>query len=69
MKFYEILKADVNLADFNVICFDKSMSSITQTNQMDCLIRYWDSKANLVKVRFWNSSYLVFGTQGCIEKV
>ena len=69
MKFYEILKADVNLADFNVICFDKSMSSITQTNQMDCLIRYWDSKANLVKVQFWNSSYLVFGTQGCIEKV
>ena len=69
MKFHEILKADVNLADFNVICFDKSMSSITQTNQMDCLIRYWDSKANLVKVRFWNSSYLVFGTQGCIEKV
>ena len=69
MKFYEILKANVNLANFYVICFNKSMSSITQTNQMDCLIRYWDSKPNLVKVWFWNSSYLVFGTQGCIEKV
>ena len=34
------------------------MNSITQTNQMDCLTRYWDSEANLVKVRFWNSSYL-----------
>ena len=29
---------------------------------MYCLIRYWDSEANLVKVRFWNSSYLGHGT-------
>ena len=55
--FYEILKASVNLEDFYVISFHKSMNSITQTNQMDCLIRYWDSEANLVKVQFWNSSY------------
>ena len=53
--FYEILKANVNLADFYVISFDESMNSITQTNQMDCLARCWDSEANLVKVRFWNS--------------
>ena len=38
--FYEILKANVNLADFYVISFDESMNSITQTNQMDCFIRY-----------------------------
>ena len=25
---------------------------------MDCLIRYWDSETNMVKVWFWNSSYL-----------
>ena len=30
---------------------------------MDCLIRHRDSEANLVKVRFWNSSYLGLGTQ------
>ena len=53
--FYEILKASVNLADFYVINFDESMNSITQTNQMDCLI-------NLVKVPFWNSSYIGHGT-------
>ena len=34
------------------------MNSITQTNQMDCLIKYWDSEANLVKVWFWNFLYL-----------
>ena len=60
--FYEILKANVNLADFYVISFDESMNSITQTNQMNCFIRYWDSEANLVKIRFWNSSYLGHGT-------
>ena len=38
------------------------MNSVTQTNQMDCLIRYWDSEANLVKVRFGNSSYYGHGT-------
>ena len=38
------------------------MNSIPQTNQMDCFIRYWDSEANLVKVQFWNSSYLGHGT-------
>ena len=66
--FYEILNTNVNLADFHVISFDESMNSITQTNQMGCLIRYWDSEANLVKVleffifsRLWNS-------QGCIGK-
>ena len=53
--FYEILKANVNLADFYVINFDERMNSITQTNQMDCLI-------NLVKVPFWNSSYIGHGT-------
>ena len=29
---------------------------------MYCLIRYWDSEANLVKVRFWSSSHLGHGT-------
>ena len=56
------MKANVNLANFYVINFDESMNSITQTNQMDCLIRYWDSEANLVKVWFWNSTYLSHGT-------
>ena len=55
--FYENLKANVNLADFYFISIDKSMNSIIKINQMDDLIRYWDSEANLVKVWFWNSSY------------
>ena len=69
--FYEILNTNVNLADFHVISFDESMNSITQTNQMGCLIRYWDSEANLVKVWFWNSSYLVdYGThKDVLEKL
>ena len=56
--FHEILKANVNLADFYVISLDESMNSNAQANQMDCVIRYWDSEANVVKVQFWNSSYL-----------
>ena len=59
--FYEILKANVNLADFYVINFDESINSITQTNQMDCLI-------NLVKVPFWNSSYIGHGTHKDVLK-
>ena len=56
------MKANVNLADFYVISFDESMNSVTQTNQMDCLIRYRDSEANLIEIRFCNSSYLGHGT-------
>ena len=52
------MKVSVSLADFYVNSFDESMNSITQTNQMDCLSRYWDSETNLFKVWFWNSSYL-----------
>ena len=44
------------------------MNSITQTNQMDCLIRYWDSEANLIRVQFWNSSYLGHGTHKDVLK-
>ena len=59
--FYKILKANVNLADFYVISSDRSMNSVTQTDQMDYLIRYLDNEAYLVKVLFWNSSCLGHG--------
>ena len=29
---------------------------------MDILLRYWDNIAKMVKVRFWNSSYLEHAT-------
>ena len=38
------------------------MNSVTQTNQMDCLVRYWDHVYNSVKVCFWKSSYLGHAT-------
>ena len=46
------------------------MNSITQTNQMDFSIRYWDSEANLVKVWFWSFSCLGYIThKDVLEKV
>ena len=68
--FYEILNANVNLADFYAISFDESMNSITQTNHMYCFMRYWDSEANLVKVQFLE--FFIFrsrNSQGFIGKV
>ena len=60
--FYDLLKDNVNNSDCYTVLFDESLNRISQTSQMDILLRYWDNIAKMVKVRFWNSSYLGHAT-------
>ena len=48
--FKQILKDGITKSDCYVVSFDESLNDITQTCQMDILIRYWDSNDS-VKVR------------------
>ena len=56
--FYELLKDNVNNSNCYTVLFDESLNRISQTSQMDILLRYWDTTAKMVKIQFCNSSYL-----------
>ena len=59
--FYDLLKDNVNNSDCYTVLFDGSLNRISETSQMDILLRYWDN-ITTVKVRFSNSSYLGYTT-------
>ena len=50
--FYDLLKDNNNNSDCYTVLFDESLNRISQTSQMDILLRYWDNIAKMVKVRF-----------------
>ena len=60
--FYELLKDNVNNSNCYTVLFDESLNRISQTSQMDILLRYWDTTAKMVKIQICNSSYLGHGT-------
>ena len=57
--FYDLLKDNVNNFDSYTVLFDESLNIVSQTSQMDILLRYWDDITKMIKVQFWNSSYLL----------
>ena len=65
--FKQILKDGVGKSDCYVVSFDESLNDITQTCQMDILIRYWDINDN-VKVRYWRYSFLGHSTHSDLLK-
>ena len=38
--------------------FDESLNKVTQTSQMDLVIRFWHTINNQVSVRYWESKFL-----------
>ena len=50
-----------------MVSFDESLNDITQTCQMEILIRYWDINDN-VKVRYWRYSFLGHSTHSDLLK-
>ena len=48
----DLLKDNINNSDCYTVLFDESLNRISQTSQMDILLRYWDNIAKMVKVRF-----------------
>ena len=44
------------------ISFDECINRISQNEQMDFIIRYWDGNTNKVGVRYLGSEFLGHGT-------
>ena len=60
--FKSVLKTNLHKTDFLWYSFDKSLTDVTQTTEMDLHVRYWDPIENRVKVRYYDSIFLGHGT-------
>ena len=58
LYFKDVLKEMLKKSDLYVICFDESLNDITQSCQIDVLIRYFDSVDRKVKMRYLDCRFL-----------
>ena len=61
-NFKHLLKDKLNKSEVMVYSFDESLNEITQTCEMDLIIRYWNNYAQKVDVRYWGSSFFGHAT-------
>ncbi|KAH6944218.1 hypothetical protein HPB50_002348 [Hyalomma asiaticum] len=52
-----LLSSLVNVP-YLVVCFDEALNKVTQKQQMDVLIRYWDAADDSMKTRYLTSCFL-----------
>ena len=60
--FKHLLKDNLNKSEVMVYFFDESLNEITQTCEMDVIIRYWNNDAQKVDVRYWGCSFFGHAT-------
>ena len=51
-----------------VACFDESLNLVTQTCEMDIVIRFFNESKNLVESRYWNPKFFGHGTAADLER-
>lgn len=56
--FKTILFHEIELADVITVGFDESLNKVSQMQQMDIDIHYWDNSKDEVVVRYWSSAFL-----------
>ncbi|KAK1906949.1 hypothetical protein KUDE01_009345 [Dissostichus eleginoides] len=49
---------DVRKAKCHVVSFDECLNKVTQTEQMDIILRYWSEREGKVAVRYFTSEFL-----------
>ena len=54
----QLLLNELDSASFTAVSFDESLNKLTQTCQMDLIVRYWHEADQQVKVRYWDSKFL-----------
>ena len=54
----QLLLNELDSASFIAVSFDESLNKLTQTCQMDLIVRYWHEADQQVKVRYWDSKFL-----------
>ena len=66
--FKSLLYEDIKTSCCFVACFDESLNPVTQTCEMDIVIRFFNESKNLVESRYWNSKFLGHGTAADLER-
>ena len=61
---FKDLKTKLQNSEFLVTSFDESLKKSTQNFQMDIGICFWSQEATQVKVRYWDSQFLLHATSG-----
>ena len=56
--FKTLLLDELKEALFYIMSYDKSLNHITQTDQMDLIVRFWDNNKKKVQVRYFDSGFL-----------
>ena len=54
--------SDLQKSDIHAYSFDENLNEVTQTCEMDLHLRYWDVNENLVRPRYYGSSFLGHAT-------
>jgi len=60
--FKSLLVDSLKMSDCYVVSFDESLNDMTQSCEMDLLLRYFDKLDNKVKTRYYDSQFLGHGT-------
>ena len=60
--FKHLLKDNLNKSEVMICSFDKSLNEITQTCEMDLIIKYRNNDAQRVDVGYWGSSFFGHAT-------
>ncbi|XP_075742493.1 uncharacterized protein LOC142796217 [Rhipicephalus microplus] len=56
--FRNMLLSSLVNVPYLVVCFDEALNKVTQKQQMDVLIRYWDAADDSVKTRYLTSCFM-----------
>ena len=67
--FKTLLLDELKQALFYVMSYDESLNRITQTDQIDLIVRFWDNNKKRVEVRYFDSGFLGHtGAKQLLEK-
>ena len=67
--FKTLLLDELKEASFYVMSYDEALNHITQTDQMDLIVRFWDNNKKRVQVRYFDSGFLGHtGAKQLLEK-
>lgn len=56
--FQKELETKLKQCEAIVVGFDECLNSVSQRNQMDISIRFWDDQCDKVTTRYWTSAFL-----------
>ncbi|XP_049275212.1 uncharacterized protein LOC125759844 [Rhipicephalus sanguineus] len=56
--FRNMLLSSLVNVPYLVVCFDEALNKVTQKQQMDVLIRYWDAADDSMKTRYLTSCFM-----------